>query len=31
MIRMAISHQKQTIENSKMFLQQLEKELERLM
>ncbi|MBG6131779.1 ribonucleotide reductase beta subunit family protein with ferritin-like domain [Aquimarina sp. EL_43] len=31
MIRMAISHQKQTIENSKVFLQQLEKELERLM
>lgn len=30
MIRMAISHQKQTIENSKMFLQQLEKELEKL-
>ncbi|PKV51726.1 hypothetical protein ATE84_3824 [Aquimarina sp. MAR_2010_214] len=31
MIRMAISHQKQTIETSKVLLDQLEKELEKLM
>jgi hypothetical protein len=31
MIRMAISNQKQTIKNSKVLLDQLEKEFEKLM